>query len=352
MSTEISNSFDVAAIIIRTMRSVGVPPIPRNYQLYYEAYLGSNPALVDGLTRLGTSPTQPELDELAAKELGTASVPLISSMNEQISDQVGSLLKFIEKEHQALTGYGNILGEAASRLANTSNQTSTLLQAMISMLREATGEAISHGRGTVRHVSKTSAELSDVYEQLERYKQAANTDSLTGVNNRRAFDEELANVYSNSASLPLVSLMMMDIDHFKRVNDTYGHPVGDQVLRALAHLIKTAAPNSSFLARTGGEEFTLILKGWTRTEVAQFAERLRTAILKRTFKNTRAGVDLGSITMSIGVAMASQAPGAEDLYRAADLAMYRAKEQGRNQVIFFEEMMLGEHKDWWIYRSG
>jgi len=353
MSTDTNSTFDVAATVIRTMRSVGVPPIPRNYQLYYEAYIGSNPALVERLARLGATPSQVELDDISATELGTAAIPFFTSVSERLTDQVGGVIRSIEKEHQALTGYSNILGEAASHLASANSQTTALLQSMISTLRQATGEAISHGKGTVRHVTQSSAELNDVYEQLEQYKKAANTDSLTELNNRRAFDEELAAIYNNTATLPLISLMMMDIDHFKRINDTYGHPVGDQVLITLAKLIKAAAPPSSFLARTGGEEFALILTGWTRIEVAQFSERLRAAMAKRTFRIAKAGVDLGSITISFGVAMASQAPGAEDLYRAADLAMYRAKQQGRNQVVFFDESMVGEHsKDWWIYRRG
>ncbi|MBB6181945.1 GGDEF domain-containing protein [Pseudorhizobium flavum] len=227
-----------------------------------------------------------------------------------------------------------------------------MVKGVVGALSTATGETISQGKSTVRHVDRTSAEITDVYDQLEKYKKAANTDSLTGLANRRAFDEELADVYGGSVALPLTALVLADIDHFKKVNDSYGHAIGDQVLVTVGRVLRAAAPKGTFVSRSGGEEFGLILKGWTRDEVMTFCHKLCSTVARRKFKNSRIGLDLGSVTVSLGAAFASQAPCAEDLFRAADVALYKAKQQGRNQAVFFEESMLGEHhKDWWIYRK-
>lgn len=353
MNAEIGNTFDAAAVVIKAMRSVGVAPIPRNYHLFYEAYVGSKTALAEKLVMLGSNPTQPELDELAATEMGLGTIQFFREVNERLSDQLGGVISQIQRQQVVLESYNDLLGEASGRLVNVSAQTAEMVKGVVGALSTATGETISQGRTTVRHVDRTSAALGDVYEQLEKYKKAANTDSLTGLANRRAFDEELADVYGGTPALSLTALVMADVDHFKKVNDSYGHPIGDQVLVTIGRVFRAAAPKTTFVARTGGEEFGLVLKGWSRDEVMAFCRKLCTTVAKRKFRNSRIGLDLGTVTVSLGVAFASQAPGPEDLFRAADVALYKAKQLGRNQAVLFDEAMLGEHhKDWWIYRKS
>ena len=353
MNIENRNAFDAAAIVIKAMRSVGVAPIPRNYHLFYEAYVGSKSALAEKLAMMGSDPTQTELDELAATEMGLGTVQFFREVNERLSDQLSDVISQMQRQHVVLESYNALLGEASSRLADVSVQTAAMVKGVVGALSTATGETISQGKTTVRYADRTSAELVEVYEQLEKYKKAANTDSLTGLANRRAFDEELADVYGRTAALPLTALVMADVDHFKKVNDSYGHAIGDQVLVTVGRILRAAAPKTTFVARTGGEEFGIILKGWSRDEVMVFCRKLCATIARRKFKNTRTRLDLGTVTVSLGVAFASQAPGPEDLFRSADVALYKAKHSGRNQAVLFDEAMLGEHhKDWWIYRKS
>jgi diguanylate cyclase (GGDEF)-like protein len=163
--------------------------------------------------------------------------------------------------------------------------------------------------------------------------QLSNTDPLTGLHNRRYLMDTLAREVERSCrtDIPL-SLVMIDIDHFKRVNDTYGHQVGDAVLVAVAALLQGQLRPYDTAARFGGEEFVLVLPSTELAAAGAVAERLRKLTANLSFAKEGAA-DLG-LTISAGVAIVS--PGsivnADDLIRQADTALYRAKQDGRNRV--------------------
>ena len=194
--------------------------------------------------------------------------------------------------------------------------------------------------------------LQSALEQRERELSAANaqllvlssTDVLTGVANRRALEERLHDMWEHSQRLhePL-SLVMCDIDHFKRVNDDYGHQVGDVVLQQFARLLVKEAREIDRVGRYGGEEFVLLLPGTVLDAAVTFAERIRECVEKHEFT-----YDDGQTlhrTMSCGVAawphplVADQ----EALIKAADDALYVAKETGRNRVVRFDSREFNEH---------
>ncbi|HEX9873939.1 MAG TPA: diguanylate cyclase [Deferrimonas sp.] len=164
--------------------------------------------------------------------------------------------------------------------------------------------------------------------------QLSNTDPLTGLHNRRYLMDTLAREVERSCrtDIPL-SLVMIDIDHFKRVNDTYGHQVGDAVLVAVAALLQGQLRPYDTAARFGGEEFVLVLPSTELAAAGAVAERLRKLTANLSFAKEGAA-DLG-LTISAGVAIVS--PGsivnADDLIRQADTALYRAKQDGRNRVV-------------------
>lgn len=163
------------------------------------------------------------------------------------------------------------------------------------------------------------------------------TDPLTNCLNRRGFDEQFENHFQNAiARNRSISLVMIDFDHFKAINDNYGHPVGDQVLRNLSGLLLQEAGNGVIAARVGGEEFALLLSDRSFEEVAEVAERVR----KRVEDMTVPGLD-DRLTVSCGVAHApTDAQSADRLFLFADKALYRAKASGRNRVCYFADQSL------------
>lgn len=156
----------------------------------------------------------------------------------------------------------------------------------------------------------------------------AATDGLTRVANRRAFEDALARELARSERTDEpTSLVMVDIDHFKSLNDRFGHQVGDEVLKAVASALATGCRDADLVARYGGEEFALVLHSCSTSAAVETAERLRSGLALVT---TSADV---TVTASFGVAtFPYDAAGPDQLVRAADTALYRAKSGGRDRV--------------------
>lgn len=179
-------------------------------------------------------------------------------------------------------------------------------------------------------------EVTSLQEQNQELKKKATTDALTGLANRAKFDQFLAEQFASAvAQGKSLSLLFLDIDKFKSINDKYGHPVGDQVLKHLGKTLATASRAQDLAARYGGEEMALILPGTTRSTAAAIAETLRKTICHRPIACDKATLP---VTASIGVA--SYEPGSPfrepaHLMKAADLAVYNAKHSGRNCVRVF-----------------
>lgn len=172
----------------------------------------------------------------------------------------------------------------------------------------------------------------------ERLKQAGLTDPLTGVNNRRYFDsrcgDEVAHARRHDAPL---ACMFLDIDKFKRINDTFGHHAGDEVLRQAAQLIKLQLRCHDIIARYGGEEFVVLLPQTALAQACEIAERIRSTMAEHPFGLSSA--EKLNVTLSIGVAMLPDESSEElcacvqKLVSAADAALYQAKASGRNRVV-------------------
>jgi len=181
-----------------------------------------------------------------------------------------------------------------------------------------------------------------IVEQNSGLLREVQTDALTGVANRRCFDETLASSWLEAQRTgSALALIMIDIDHFKKFNDFYGHQGGDDCLRRVAAQLRGAARRCDVVARYGGEEFAVILPGATLGVAAEAAERMREAIAAMHVRHEGLG---GGATVSISLGVASELPGTEDsarrLIRAADCRLYAAKQAGRNRVCVTHETMV------------
>jgi len=180
-----------------------------------------------------------------------------------------------------------------------------------------------------------SRQLEEIHLLQDQLKEQANRDPLTGLYNRRYMDAILARELSRCAreGQPL-SVIMMDIDHFKKINDTHGHLAGDAVLVNLAALLESQARASDVVCRFGGEEFLLLLPNMAHDNALARAERWRVEFGQT---STQAGGRQVRATLSIGIASFPQhADAPSELIRYADMALYQAKAQGRNQVVLYQ----------------
>ena len=173
-------------------------------------------------------------------------------------------------------------------------------------------------------------QIASKQQELETYVSEARTDTLTHLQNRRSFNEELNRLFAQRQRQGTVfSLLLIDVDHFKKFNDVYGHLAGDLVLRSVAQVLSTALREMDVVCRYGGEEFAVICPGSKLLEAAAAAERVRTAIAS----NSVAWKDeLVQVTVSLGAAEVFNAEIAEGLIQRTDEALYSAKHAGRNRV--------------------
>lgn len=185
-----------------------------------------------------------------------------------------------------------------------------------------------------RRLRETERELQRMRHRLALAEIAANTDALTGIPNRRHFEEVLAAAIAVVRQLrqPL-SLLMIDVDHFKGFNDEFGHPIGDHVLRFVAGVVTHPWQTDTFAARYGGEEFAMLCLRTTRQDALQRAESIRARLARHKMIIRGTGERLRSVTVSIGVAELGQREHPDDLIRRADAALYRAKRSGRDRVV-------------------
>lgn len=175
-------------------------------------------------------------------------------------------------------------------------------------------------------------QLRLAHELLENLSQE---DYLTGVYNRRHLEQTAAKDFSLSRRHDFpVSIMIMDLDHFKQINDTHGHLVGDQVLIELTQCVYEIIRQTDIFGRYGGEEFVLFMPHTALEDALMLAERIRQAVADRQFESETSPLN---VTVSLGVAaMTPKTNTLEDLILNADLALYRAKEQGRNRVAMYD----------------
>lgn len=187
----------------------------------------------------------------------------------------------------------------------------------------------------IRESAREHGRLSEVTQHLakktETFQQAALTDALTGLQNRRYFDDALVHYLDQFSAIGLpVGLIAMDLDHFKKVNDTYGHDVGDAVLRGVTKCLLDYTRFHDVVARMGGEEFSILAPNLDQVALQRLADRIRVAISEITFESDNVRF---RVTTSMGVTLWDGSESAAAFLKRADRNLYRAKTTGRNRAV-------------------
>jgi two-component system cell cycle response regulator len=194
--------------------------------------------------------------------------------------------------------------------------------------------------GVIANQVAISMQNARMYEVVE---EQATTDGLTGLVNHRTFQERFSSMLGRADRRSFaVSMLLTDIDHFKKVNDTYGHPTGDEVLRRVAVILKASARKIDIVARYGGEEFAIVLEGTDRAGALQLAERIRQEVAQQSFASPQGAFQ---VTLSIGVACyPDDARDKTEIIARADQSLYAAKHGGRNRTVCYADIDRGKLK--------
>jgi two-component system cell cycle response regulator len=185
-------------------------------------------------------------------------------------------------------------------------------------------------RRQVREENKLRAMTETLSARSQKLEYAALTDALTGMQNRRYFDDALKEYLGEFRRIDKpVGLMVVDLDHFKQINDTHGHDIGDEVLRAVAGCLKDMTRYHDVVARLGGEEFAVVAPNMDVDTLVRFAERIRKAVAGMVIVSGSVRL---KVTASVGLAVWDRKENADGLFRRADQQLYQAKKTGRNRV--------------------
>lgn len=326
---------EAARSALASLSRHGVPPTPVNYSVWFAHHAGHSPAMsraIRGLEASGEPIDEARHLELAERFLGRgAQIERIQDLVRSADDAVDAISREVGGFRRDAAAYGATLDGAASTLAGAERIEE--LSRLVAELRSGTESMRRRAEALETELARRDRELGELRDQLARAEEAIGTDPLTGIGNRRLFDKALHRMAGQAVERgePL-SLLMIDIDHFKQFNDTHGHPVGDLVLKLVAAKLAEKAASPRLAARYGGEEFAILLPGLDLAETLRLAEQIRSEVATREVVLRAEGRRLGVVTLSIGAASLKSGEPVEALVARADAALYRAKSGGRNRV--------------------
>ena len=263
-----------------------------------------------------------------------ASVDELASASETLERELGNALAVIRLDLANKETYARSLANAQGRLAGRTE--ADQVRVVVSLL-VAENERMRLASEQDKHKLENSArEIDALQTSLRGAEEATLTDPLTGIGNRRLFNDAMTKAIQDSHArrVPL-SLIMCDIDHFKRVNDMFGHDVGDEIIRALARVIETSVRDTDSVARYGGEEFAIILPGTELNRAKETADRIRRQFGSKKFAIRKSNQKIGQVTASFGVAEHRPGDDVQAFVRRADAKLYEAKAGGRDRVADF-----------------
>jgi diguanylate cyclase len=317
----------------RYMVQHGVTPTPGNFAVWFAYSRGAPPELKRAIDALiaGKKPFDANTNrELFAIHLAPSSASkIVGNIPERLKSVMTEAKRFVTAAIDDSRTHIHAIGGVAEQ-AEKGGDPKSLVKALMSELAQAAARASE----LETNLSETSREMDAIRESLNEAEQRASTDALTGLPNRRAFDEFLSasQLAAMDKNEPL-SILLIDIDHFRKFNDKFGHPLGDQLLRLMANALRERLRGTDLPARYGGEELMAVLPGAKLAACEAMAELIRKSISECRITRRSTGEVLPGITVSIGVAQFRPGESTAELVERCDRAVGLAKRIGRNRVV-------------------
>jgi diguanylate cyclase len=325
-----------AEVALGQIRSLRQPAIPRNYEIWYVYATGYNSALNkvinETLARNGRL-TEADLDQIHDTYLSQVrATDRIDQVGARVIGEIDDVMALISDALGMASNFDSSLAGASRDLSLACDPAA--VKAVIENLVKSTREVHDTNKALEERLISSKSEVSTLQQSLEAIRAESLTDPLTALGNRKYFDRALITAIDTAVRRgePL-SLLMLDIDHFKSFNDNYGHLTGDQVLRLVGQSLKQTIKGQDITARYGGEEFAVVLPNTPLRQALTVADHIRRAVMSKELKKKSTGEILGRVTISVGVSMLQVGDEVDSLIGRADACLYAAKRNGRNRVI-------------------
>ncbi len=317
------------------LREHSVPPYPQFYELLYTYASGVNPHLNSRIDLLFDSvdETSDVADRLYQEFLRTNDVEeRLNNLSEKVFTKIDSVRGAVKTAITSAESYSGKLVEAKQSLTDEIDPAT--LRVLAAQLLDETRQMQANNRILEERLESSKSDIATLQRDLDAVRRESQLDPLTKIYNRKFFDRSIEKAVTESLeSGKPVSLILLDIDNFKRFNDTFGHQTGDQVLRLVALTLKSMIKGLDIAARYGGEEFAAILPNTSLTGATDLAEMVRKAIQSKELLRRSTNEKLGRVTASLGIAELCETDNSVSLIERADRCLYAAKRAGRNQVV-------------------
>ena len=332
----LEQAVEFAHSALALMEKRGIAANPDNFATWYRYYAGRDPHLnrsLDALLEGDATISEERCAEIHRQFIsGEDQSAAVHDAATEIKQELNEVVKRLGAAGDDAAQYGRTLDTFTEQLDGA--QDGEAFGGVLSEIVTATRAMEQQNRDLEQKLESSSSEISRLREDLEEVRREAITDAMTGIFNRRLFDmrlrEEASLAQENSQNL---CLLMIDIDKFKVFNDTFGHLIGDLILKMLAHMLTDTIKGRDTAARYGGEEFAVILPETSLQNAVKVGEAIRTRIREKELKNRKSGENMGRVTVSIGVGSYLLGEDLPDLIARADAALYAAKHAGRDRVM-------------------
>ena len=331
----------IAETAMEIMARHAIPANPMNFTIWYSYCADTYPELSQALNvvlsnNAGFSSERNE--EIFGKYFGCDEErEVLQTTSGEMQGKIDEVISHVSQAGADSSDFGEKLSGLTEELVDGATP-----QEVANVVREIllqTQGLVTRSRALEGRLAAASVEITSLRDHLKSMRQEALTDSLTGLANRKCFDqrlrEEAAKAMEEGTQL---SLLILDIDHFKKFNDDFGHQIGDSVLKVVARNLNDEVKGQDLPARYGGEEFCVILPGTRLEDAATVAEQIRARLAKRALKNSKTDQSYGKITLSVGAALYQFGESITDFVQRADQCLYLAKDGGRNRVVTEAQM--------------
>jgi diguanylate cyclase len=334
--TEFPRVSKLSEAALKTMASHGVPPSPHNYAVWF-AYVGGLEVELSRTIDARIAAHEPFTDQVS-NELYERFCDVRRHLGvlQQTSAELDHAVERVVQVINSATGDTATFNKALDSLSGELGEgiSEDRVRSIVANLLVETKNVAEKGRTLEDKLTRASGEVAELRQNLEVVRREALTDPLTGIPNRKLFESRLREAARNAVETgEPMSLLMLDIDHFKRFNDNYGHQLGDQVLRLVAKTLADGVKGRDTPARYGGEEFVIVLPQTRLENAVTVAEQIRRTMVRHKVVRKDTGEEYGVIALSVGASIYRPGEDLGELIRRADAALYHAKHTGRNRVV-------------------
>lgn len=332
--SELVESVKWLRLAVAKINELSIPATPEVYTVWYEYFAERRHDLKNAID-LRLEKKAPLTAEVCQQLFNEYFIAIPEQQLQELRQAIRALIELLKIElnelNTGMESFSDVLEDCEDDLKHDPQVDS--LQSIIKVLLEETKKCRSRNHQALSKVYHLSSEIDSLQDSLDKMGEEIFKDSLTDVGNRRGFDKQLMEAVKKAReeNTPL-SLIFLDIDYFKKVNDAHGHLVGDRVLRFIAETLKRSVKGGDYVARYGGEEFALILPNTDLDGGRSVAYQVQVNVAKTKLTKKKGGKPIGSVTISGGLSTLREEDTEESFIDRVDNFLYDAKNAGRNMI--------------------